>query len=225
MKLCISNPATAQHKVFEIEDEKNIASFYDKRMGQVVKADCIGPEFKGYELKITGGNDKQGFPMLQGVLVKHRVKLLMKAGMKCYRPRRRGQLKRKSVRGCIVSGDMSKLDLVIASKGADDIEGLTDEVIPARLAPRRANKIRAMFDLDKKADVAPLAELLKRTIVTKGGKTRHTQPKIRRLVTQSRIGRKARRMEEIKTRRVTNKQKVATYLATYRTPVAPKTTA
>ena len=37
---------------------------------------------------ITGGNDKQGFPMKQGVLCNHRVRLLLSDGMSCYRARR-----------------------------------------------------------------------------------------------------------------------------------------
>lgn len=37
-------------------------------MGQVVEADILGDEWKGYMLRISGGNDKQGFPMKQGVL-------------------------------------------------------------------------------------------------------------------------------------------------------------
>lgn len=52
--------------------------FYDKRMGQEIDGEVLGEEFKGYSFKITGGNDKQGFPMKQGVLVNGRVRLLMK---------------------------------------------------------------------------------------------------------------------------------------------------
>lgn len=37
---------------------------------------------------ITGGNDKQGFPMKQGVLCNHRVRLLLADGSSCYRARR-----------------------------------------------------------------------------------------------------------------------------------------
>ena len=40
---------------------------------------------KGYILKITGGNDKQGFPMRQGVIVKGRVKILMDKNQKTYK--------------------------------------------------------------------------------------------------------------------------------------------
>lgn len=47
-------------------------------MGQEIDGEVLGDEFKGYIFKITGGNDKQGFPMKQGVLVNGRVRLLLK---------------------------------------------------------------------------------------------------------------------------------------------------
>ena len=37
-------------------------------MGAEVEADGLGDEWKGYVLRIAGGNDKQGFPMKQGIL-------------------------------------------------------------------------------------------------------------------------------------------------------------
>ena len=52
--------------------------FYDRRMGSDVDGEILAPEFKGYTLRITGGNDKQGFTMKQGILVNGRVRILMK---------------------------------------------------------------------------------------------------------------------------------------------------
>lgn len=91
--------------------------FYDKRMGQEVEADSLGDEWAGYVVRIAGGNDKQGFPMKQGVLTNGRVRLLLAAGHSCYRPRRSGERKRKSVRGCIVDSNLSVLALVVVQKG------------------------------------------------------------------------------------------------------------
>jgi len=47
-------------------------------MGSDVDGEVLGEEFKGYTLRITRGNDKQGFTMKQGILVNGRVKILMK---------------------------------------------------------------------------------------------------------------------------------------------------
>lgn len=55
-------------------------AFYDKRISQEVEGEVLGEQYKGYIFKITGGNDKQGFAMKQGVLTNTRVRLLMGAG-------------------------------------------------------------------------------------------------------------------------------------------------
>merc|ERR550537_2070935 len=106
-------------------------------MGQEVPGDTLGDEFKGYVMRITGGNDKQGFPMKQGVLTNQRVRLLLSKGHSCYRPRRKGERKRKSVRGCTVGPDIQVLALVILKVGEKEIEGLTDKSLPNRLGPKR----------------------------------------------------------------------------------------
>jgi hypothetical protein len=81
------------------------------------------------------------------------VRILFRDGMSCFRIRKRGERKRKSVRGCIVSADLSVLNLVVVKKGAAEIEGLTDKQKPRRLGPKRASKIRKLFNLEKGDDV------------------------------------------------------------------------
>ena len=68
MQLNISYPATGAQKLIDIEDERKVRFFYEKRMGAEVEADGLGDEWKGYVFRIAGGNDKQGFPMKQGIL-------------------------------------------------------------------------------------------------------------------------------------------------------------
>ena len=116
-------------------------------MGMEVDALTLGEEWKGYVLRITGGNDKQGFPMKQGVLTTGRVRLLLSKGHSCYRQRRTGEKKRKSVRGCIVDGNLSVLSMTIVKKGEAEIPGLTDSTVPRRLGPKRASKIRYVLHL------------------------------------------------------------------------------
>ena len=116
------------------------------------EGEALGEEFNGYVFRISGGNDKQGFPMKQGVLCNHRVKLLLRAGASCYRQRRSGERKRKSVRGCVVGPDLAVLNLVVVKQGDAEIEGLTDTQVPVRLGPKRASKIRKLFALTKDDD-------------------------------------------------------------------------
>ena len=148
-----------------------------------VPADSLGEEWAGYVVRIGGGNDKQGFAMMQGVLTNSRVRLLFDKNMQCFRPRREGARKRKTIRGCIVGPDLSVMHLVIVKKGAQDIAGLTDEIKPRRLGPKRANKIRKLFNLSKEDDVR------KFVIRREAGKTKKA-PKIQRLVTPLRLQRK-----------------------------------
>lgn len=48
MKLNISYPANGSQKLFDIDDERKLRVFMDKRMGNEVPADSLGDEWKGY---------------------------------------------------------------------------------------------------------------------------------------------------------------------------------
>ena len=180
-------------------------------MGAEVAGDALGEQFKGYVFRITGGNDKQGFPMLQGILTDERVRLLLTKGSKCYRQRRTGERKRKSVRGCIVNQDLSVLNLVVVKRGATDVPGLSDGTKDIRLGPKRANKIRKLWGMSKEDDVR--TGVVRRTITTKNGKEYKKAPKIQRLVTPVRLQRKRHMVALKKSRAVKNKTETAAYLA------------
>jgi small subunit ribosomal protein S6e len=47
-------------------------------MGQEIDGLVLGPKFKGYIFRITGGNDKQGFQMKQGILMNCRTRILFR---------------------------------------------------------------------------------------------------------------------------------------------------
>ncbi|XP_064621014.1 small ribosomal subunit protein eS6-like [Lineus longissimus] len=193
MKLNISYPATGCQKLVEVNDDLKLRNFYEKRISAEVNGECLGDEWKGYVFRISGGNDKQGFPMKQGVLTTGRVRLLLGKGHTCFRARRSGERKRKSVRGCIVDAQLSVLCLVIVKKGESDIPGLTDTTIPRRLGPKRATKIRKLFNLSKEDDVRQY--VVRRPLEAKEGKKQQTKaPKIQRLVTPVVLQRKRRRM-------------------------------
>lgn len=202
MKFNIANPATGQQKTIDLDDERRFRIFYEKRMSQEVPGDSLGDEWKGYIFRITGGNDKQGFPMKQGVLLPHRVRLLLADGHSCYRPRKTGERRRKSVRGCIVGSDIAVLSLVVVKQGDDPIPGLTDNVLPKRLGPKRATKIRRFFNLSKEDDVRKF--VIRREVTSKkkeNAKPYTKAPKIQRLVTPLRLQRR-RHLRSLKNRRL-----------------------
>uniref|UniRef100_A0A2M4BQX2 Small ribosomal subunit protein eS6 n=1 Tax=Anopheles marajoara TaxID=58244 RepID=A0A2M4BQX2_9DIPT len=212
MKLNVSFPATGAQKTFDIpSDDHKLRNFFEKRMGTELVADFLGDEWKGYVVKIAGGNDKQGFPMKQGVLTATRVRLLLKKGHSCYRPRRTGERKRKSVRGCIVDQNLSALALIIVRKGEKDIPGLTDTQVPRRLGPKRANNIRKLYNLTKEDDVRQF--VVKRPLpVKEGKKLRHKAPKIQRLITPVVLQRKRHRLLIKKRRSESRREAEAEYV-------------
>lgn len=210
MKFNISNPATGQMKCIEINDQRKLQKIYDLRVAAELDGDVLGAEYSGYVFKITGGNDKQGFTMKQGVLCAKRVKLLLAKGHSCYRPRRGGERKKKSVRGCIVGPDIQVLALNIISVGEQEIPGLTDEVRPRRLGPKRASKLRKLFNLSSEYDVRDY--VVEREVTRPSGKTFTKRPKIQRLVTQRRLSRKKKWLATKRKRFVRNQQAKADYL-------------
>lgn len=96
---------------------------------------------------------------------------LSRTGTPCFRGygRRNGERRRKSVRGCIVSHDLSVLNLIIVKKGENDLPGLTDTEKPRMRGPKRASKIRKLFNLSKEDDVRKYVNTYRRTFTTKSG--------------------------------------------------------
>merc|ERR1719297_410664 len=106
------------------------------------------------------------------------------------------------------------MSLVIAKKGAQEIEGLTDVQNARRLGPKRASNIRKLFNLEKDDDVKKF--VIRREV--KEGNKKHKAPKIQRLVTTSLLQRKRRfrsqtrkRMEVVKKLKEEYKNRVAEY--------------
>lgn len=48
MKLNISYPANGSQKLLEVEDDRKLRVFMDKKMGTEVQGDSLGDEWKGY---------------------------------------------------------------------------------------------------------------------------------------------------------------------------------
>lgn len=222
MKLNISYPANGTNKLIDVDDDRKLRVFMEKRMGNEVPGDSVGDEFKGYIFKITGGNDKQGFPMKQGVLHPTRVRLLLSKGHSCYRPRRSGERRRKSVRGCITGMDLSVLSVAIVKQGEADIPGLTDVSQPKRLGPKRASKIRKFFNLSKEDDVRKF--VIRREITKEGKKTYTKAPKIQRLVTPQTLQHKRQRIALKRKNVEKQKENAAEYAALLSKRVAEEKT-
>ncbi|XP_037675946.1 40S ribosomal protein S6-like [Choloepus didactylus] len=181
MKLDISFPGTCCQKLTEVDDERKLRTFNEKCMATEVAADTLGEEWKGYVVPIGGGNNQQGFPMKLGVLTHGHARLLLSKGHSCYRPRRTGERKHESFRGCIVDANLSVLNLVIVKKGKKDIPGLTDTTVPCSLGPKRASRIHKLFNLSKE-DYMSTSMLVRKPLNKEGKKPRTEAPKMQCLV-------------------------------------------
>lgn len=206
----VAYPRNGTQKIWKIEDERIFSKFYDKRIGEEIDADFVAPCFKGYVFKITGGSDKNGFCMKQGVNTKAMVKLLLADGSVGYFCKREGTKKRRTVRGCIVGPGIAAVNCIIFKKGEGEVPGMTDVSKPRRLGPKRANKIRKLFNLPrhsqnigkkepKKITVNPndvTSLVVRRPTKEVAGKKHFKAPKIQRLITKDRINRKISRRKE-----------------------------
>ena len=110
MKFNISCPETGCNKIVELQNEEKLAEIIDKKIGDEVDGGLISDVFNGYKFKVTGGFDKDGFAMKNGILTQAKKKVMLKKGCSMFRFRRgyhrTGIRIRKLVRGCIISHDI-----------------------------------------------------------------------------------------------------------------------
>ncbi len=100
-------------KSFQREFDSNI--IYGKKIGEKLEGNIFGLE--KYELQITGGSDKQGFPMRKGVKGITRKKLVL-SGSVGYRPKGKGVRRRKSIRGETISEEIAQINLKVIKEGS-----------------------------------------------------------------------------------------------------------
>ena len=181
----------------------------DRKIGDEIDGEIISDVFVGYVFKITGGIDRDGFAMKNGVLTPERRRLLLGKGASGIRfnkfVHRRGAKIRKIVRGCIVSSDIKMLNVKIVKIGTNTIPGLSrpEDAFPKRLASKKASNILKEFGLldvyNKKKQNAEERKTLrfmitkfvnKREVKTANGKTYIKRAKVQRLITPLRLRRK-----------------------------------
>lgn len=92
-----------------------------KKIGEEV--DGIFVSLPGYKLVITGGTDKDGFPMRPDLPGMGKRRLLLSGGVG-FKPRRKGERKKKMVRGNTISKDIVQINMKIVKYGAKSVEEL-----------------------------------------------------------------------------------------------------
>ena len=118
MKLVLANPKNG--KTYQITlDEKKSRALIGKRIGEVVPGDLIG--LPGYEVEITGGSDKDGFPMRPDVHGGVRKRVLL-SGPPGFHPTRPGERRRKTIRGNMITDEIVQVNAKIVKEGEKPIE-------------------------------------------------------------------------------------------------------
>lgn len=111
---------TDDGKTFQTEIE-DTSPLVGKKIGDEVEGGIIGLE--GYTLEITGGSDRDGFPMRKSVEGPGRRKMLLEEGAGI-EEEEKGMRRRKTVRGNTVSDDIQQLNTRVAEKGEKGLEEL-----------------------------------------------------------------------------------------------------
>jgi small subunit ribosomal protein S6e len=110
--LVVSDPSTGKSQKIELEDSK-ITPLIGKRIGETIDGSLIG--IQGYELKITGGTDKDGIPMRPDVHGGSKMAVILSGGVG-YNPKNKGLRKKKVVRGNTISIESKFLNLSIVGQ-------------------------------------------------------------------------------------------------------------
>ena len=88
--------------------------FIGKNIGETVSGDAVG--LAGYTLKLTGGTDKDGFPMRPDLPGPTRKRILVAGGVG-FHPSQDGERRRKAMRGREVSSDVTQINTVVVEYG------------------------------------------------------------------------------------------------------------
>jgi small subunit ribosomal protein S6e len=118
-KVVVSDPKTG--KAYQtVVSGANANKLIGKQIGDVVNGTVVElpPD---YELQITGGSDRDGFPMRPDVSGSGRKKILLSGGVG-FNPTERGMRKRKHVRGRVISRDIVQINMKVVTHGKIPLE-------------------------------------------------------------------------------------------------------
>jgi small subunit ribosomal protein S6e len=94
-------------------EEHKAVPLIGKKIGETIDGTALG--LRGYKLLITGGTDKDGFPMHPTIHGGIRKSILLKKGVG-FNPKREGQRKRKTLRGNVITEEIVQINMKILEK-------------------------------------------------------------------------------------------------------------
>ncbi|MGD0056692.1 MAG: 30S ribosomal protein S6e [Methanomassiliicoccales archaeon] len=96
-------------------------SLIGRKIGDVVDGIFVG--LPGYKLMITGGSDKDGFPMRHDLPGPRRTKILISKGVG-FKSAEKGLRAKKMVRGNTISPETVQINMKVKAQGSKPIEDL-----------------------------------------------------------------------------------------------------
>jgi small subunit ribosomal protein S6e len=110
-KVIVSDPdGTSQ--IVEVEEAQAVP-LVGRKLGEVVDGAAI--KLSGYKLKITGGSDKDGFPMRPNIHGGVRVGAILSEGVG-FHSTRKGERKRKTLRGNVITDSIVQVNMKVLEK-------------------------------------------------------------------------------------------------------------
>lgn len=128
-KFVINDSKNKRSKQIEV-DQSKAAGLVGKKIGEQFNGDIL--DLSGYVFEITGGTDKDGFPMYPGLQGSGRKKMLL-VGKPGFKPWIAGQRKRKTVRGNTISDAIVQINAKIVKVGEKPL----DQAVPGKDAPKK----------------------------------------------------------------------------------------
>jgi small subunit ribosomal protein S6e len=111
-KVIVSDPEEGTSKTVELEDARAVP-LIGKRIGDIVDGSVVG--LPGFKVQITGGSDKDGFPMRPNVHGGVRRNVVLSGGVG-FNPQNEGERRRKRVRGNIITDEIVQVNMKIVEK-------------------------------------------------------------------------------------------------------------
>ena len=106
-KIIISDPETRKSQVVELEGSRAVP-LIGRRLGETVDGSIVGQS--GIKMKITGGCDKDGFPMRPDIHGGVRTNTILSSGVG-FHPRREGERRRKTIRGNVITEEIVQINM------------------------------------------------------------------------------------------------------------------
>jgi len=108
-KIIVSDPETGKSQSVEVEETQAVP-LIGRKLGEVIDGAAI--KLSGYKLKITGGSDKDGFPMRPNIHGGVRVGAILSEGVG-FHSTNKGERKRKTLRGNVITDVIVQINMKI----------------------------------------------------------------------------------------------------------------